>query len=366
MQNVKFLKKYPVAVTITVLAIIGSIVYSRVVTPPAETTTPAPQTTTTEAAETGPLEIDPSKNTGSSTAYLRDDANVLSQDTEDQIEAYNEAWYTAYGSRIAVVTVPSVRGDIQDAALDTANEMGISSYDMILYLDIGGKDCYFDCGDGLWDAYVEDHNILNTYPDQYLYSDYMAGRYDAGVLSMMGAMNTYFADCFRDIGTVEQAFADSDPYYHDTGSSIVGVVVLLILVVVLLSWIDGRRYRTWYNRYGHMSAPPVMFVPWVFWHRPGGRWWNRHHHGPGGPHGPGPGGFGGPPRGPRGGGFGSPPRRPPRGGGFGPGSFGGGHGGGFGGGFGGGHSGGFGGGFGGGHGGGFGGGHGGGFGGGHR
>lgn len=117
-----------------------------------------------------------------------------------------------------------------------------------------------------------------------------------------------------------------------------------------------------------MSAPTVMFVPWVFWHRPGGWWWNRHHHGPG---------------------------RVPTvrdrvvladllpevpeaaalavrlgdhlaaGGGFGPGSFGGGHGGGFGG-FGGGHGGGFGGGFGGGHGGGFGGGHGGGFGGGHH
>ena len=363
MQNVKFLKKYPVAVTITVLAIIGSIVYSRVVTPPAETTAPVPQTTTTEAVETGPLEIDPSKNTGSSTAYLRDDAEVLSQDAEDQIEAYNEAWYAAYGSRIAVVTVPSVSGDIQDTALDTANDMGISGYDMILYLDIGGKDCYFDCGDDLWEAYVEDHNILSTYPDKYLYTDYMAGRYDAGVLSLMEAMNNYFYE--MEAANPAQELEDYDAYYNDAGSSILSVVLLLILVVVLLSWIDRRRYRTWYNRYGHMSTPPVMFVPWVFWHRPGGWWWNRHHHGPGGPYGPGPGGGGRPPRGPKGGSAGRPPRRPPRSGGFG-GGFGGGHGGSFGGGFGGGHGGSFGGGFGGGHGGGFGGGHGGGFGGGHR
>ena len=355
----KFLKKYPVAVAITVLVIAGSIVYSRVVTPPADTET-QPQTTTTEAVETGPLEIDPSKNNGSSAAYLQDNADVLSQDTEEQIEAYNEAWHSAYGSRIAVVTVPSVSGDIQEVALDTANEMGISGFDMILYLDIGGKDCYFDCGDDLWDAYVEENNILNTYPDQYLYTDYMAGQYDAGVLSFMEAMNNYFYE--MEAENPVQAYEDYDYDYNDAGSSIVGILVLIILVVVLLSWIDRRRYRTWYARYGHMSAPPVAFVPWVFWHRPGGWWWNRRG-GPRGPHGPGP---GGPPPGPRGGGFNSPPRRPPRSGGFGPGSFGGGHGGGFGGGFGGGHGGGFGGGFGGGHGGGFGGGHGGGFGGGHR
>lgn len=369
----KFLKKYPVAVVITLLAIAGSIVYSQVVTPAATPEPQAPAATEEArppaAAEAGPLEIDPTQNDGSSADYLRDDAGVFSQETVDQIEAYNEAWNAAYATRIAVVTVDSVEEDIGDAALEAANELGISSYDMILYLDIGGKDCYFDCGDGLWDAYMEDHNILNTYPDRYLYTDYMAGRYGDGVLKLMKAMNSYFADCFQEIGTDNlERYSEGDGYYYgETGGSIVGIVLLIALVVILLSWIDRQRYRTWYGRYGHMSAPPVMFVPWVFWHRPGGWWWNRHHHGPGGPHGPGPDGFGGPPpRGPRGGGFGSPPRRPPRrGGGFGPDSFGGGHGGGFGG-FGGGHGGGFGGGFGGGHGGGFGGGHGGGFGGGHH
>ena len=35
MSLVKFLKKFPVAVVITVLAIAGSIVYSQLVTPPA-------------------------------------------------------------------------------------------------------------------------------------------------------------------------------------------------------------------------------------------------------------------------------------------------------------------------------------------
>lgn len=283
----KFLKKYPVAVVITLLAIAGSIVYSQVVTPAATPEPQAPAATEEArppvAAEAGPLEIDPSQNDGSSADYLRDGAGVFSQETVDQIEAYNEAWNAAYATRIAVVTVDSVEEDIGDAALEAANELGISSYDMILYLDIGGKDCYFDCGDGLWDAYMEDHNILNTYPDRYLYTDYMAGRYGDGVLKLMKAMNSYFADCFQEIGTDNlERYSEGDGYYYgETGGSIVGIVLLIALVVILLSWIDRQRYRTWYGRYGHMSAPTVMFVPWVFWHRPGGWWWNRHHHGPG-------------------------------------------------------------------------------------
>lgn len=343
----KFLKKYPVAVAITLLVIAGSIAYAQLVTVPATEL----QTPTAATEQTEPVTADPSKNTGSSADYLQDHANILSQKTEAQIEAYNEAWQAAYGTRIAVVTVESVDGEIKEAALNAANKMNISSYDMILYLDVGGKACYFDCGDGLWTDYVEEHNILNRYPNQYLYTDYMAGKYDQGVLKLMDAMNDYFVDCFQVVGTAAQE--QSDQGDNDAGISIIGAVVVIGLVVVMLSWIDRQRYRSWYGRYGHMSAPPVLFVPWVFWHRPGGSWWNRHYHGPGGPRGPrGPGGFGGF------GGFGPPPHGP-RGGGFGPGSFGGGHGGGFGGGFGGGHGGGFGGGFGGGHGGGgFGGGHG--------
>ena len=134
----KFLKKFPVAVVITVLAIAGSIVYSQLVTPPAspEPEPPAAATEVTEAGEA--VKIDPSRNDGTSLSYLRDGAGVFSQETLDRIEAYNEAWQSAYGTRIAVVTVDSVSGDIQEAALDAANELGISGYDMILYLDIGG------------------------------------------------------------------------------------------------------------------------------------------------------------------------------------------------------------------------------------
>ena len=329
------MKKYPVALCITALVIVGCIVYSQVVTPRAAAEQSA-TTTTTAQTESAPVTL-----TGA--GYIRDNANVLSAKAEKKLSAYNQTWSGSYGTRIAVVTVPSVSGDLSSAAIHAANEIGLSGYDMILFLDIGGQACYFDCGDSLWEAYVQDHNILSTYPNQYLYDDFMAGYYDKGVLKLMKAMDSYFVTCFKQIGAVEQA-QYNDAYHVSNGngnaeSSIAGVLLMVILAVVILNWLDKGRYRNWRRRYG--TNPAVMFVPWMLWHRPGSSWWKRN--------------------------IGGMVHQPPHHSGFHAthhaASFGssflndlfrGGHGGGFGGGFGGGHGGGFGAG---GHGGGFGGGH---------
>lgn len=351
----KFLKKYPVAVGITLAIILGSVAYSQLVVAPRQTEAiPEPQVENVVEPETQPQLIQPDTEhlDGSCAAYLRDEADVLSKETENLVEAYNEAWEDAYDVHIALVTERIYKGEIGDVALDWAEEIGLNSYDMILYLNTGDKDCYFDCGDDLWDDYVEEHNILTSYPNKYLYTAVQEGDYDSGVQAFLQAMNRYFFQAAQDSGMYADADEDWEEWDEDltytsasTGISIMGILFLVILAVVILSAIDRSRYRSWHRRYGSMGTPPVTFVPWVFWHHPGGRWWN---HRP--PYGPGPrpphhdphhkpqhslfddfddfdhfGGFGG---GHGGGGFGG------FGGGHSGGSFGGGHGGG---GFGGGH-----------------------------
>ena len=337
MRHLSFLKKYPVALVITAVVIVGSILYSQFVTPravaEANTAVTTAQTDTGTAADSGV----------SGGSYIQDNAGVLSPETERQLADYNRIWLNQYGTRIATVTVSGVEGDIKDAALSAANRIGLTGYDMILYLDIGGRACYFDCGDSLWDAYVSNHNILSTYPNQYLYDDYMAGNYDRGVLKLMDAMDSYFAACFAQVDAVYDQQAQGAYSGSSQTGGVGSILLLVILAIVLLNMIDKSRYKIWRRRYGNGVNPAVLFVPWVLWHRPGTSWWNHNIGGIG--HRP-PTGFGTTPRPPR------PPHsssshRPPgmnwsnffrggRGGGFG-GGFGGGHGGGFGGGFGGGH-----------------------------
>lgn len=291
--------------------------------------------------------------------WISDQAQVLSQETEETLRSYNQSFDSGYGSIIAVVTTPSTRGwEMADYAMDAAEQWALSPNDLILVLDIGGQDAYFLEG-GNWPG-LDCSGML----DQYAAEPFFAGDYDTAVLQLFAGMDQWYeSNATTTGGGMVTGGTQYDPEASSgqemgfgLGSLVLNLVLVLLVLYVILAAVERSRYQTWYGRYGHMAVPPVLFVPIFPWHRPGSPWFirmgrrpPRPPRGPGGPRGPhGPGGFGG--------GFGGF-------GGFGGSGRGGGFGGGHGGGFGGGHGGGFGGGgFGGGHGGGFGGGRGGGFG----
>lgn len=356
----KALKKFPVAVMLTVVVILGCLVYGQA----------------TKSAELPEVTFN---------NWVADTANVLSDETEAQLEAYNSQWDSGYSSIIAVATVNSTTGwDISDYTLSLADAWGLGANDMILVIDVGGGQQYMDCGDTIY-TYMSSGQI-SSYINDYLYTDAANGDYDQGVLALYAAWDSWYSSTVpAGSSSTPQGNNDDQSYpqgneevvyaYSDNSGSfgiIFGIVFLIVILLFILSIMDSIRMNLYRGRYFGVPTPPP-FRPLLFWHRPGWGWYrSRWHdpHGPHGPHGPGPGGpggpggFGGGPRGggprgggPRGGGFGGGPRGSgaPRGGGRpGGGSFGGSRGGGFGGGsrggsFGGGHGGG---GFGGGHGGG--------------
>lgn len=268
--------------------------------------------------------------------WIADEANVLSDATEDSLWAYNQSFDANYSSVIAVATLPSARGwDLYDYAMDLAENWGLGQNDLILLLDIGGEDAYFMEG-GNWSS-LDCSGML----DQYMAEDFFSGDYDSAVLSLFSGMDAWYPENGGSIHS--DPYGNSDYTYtynvgYSSGSvSIMAIIFLILIICIVLSSIERARYNTWYGRYGHMPTPPVAFVPIFPWHRPGSSWFlrmgRRPPRGPGGPGGPG-GPHHRPPTGGFGGGFGGPGPRP----GGRPNNFGGGSGG-FGG-----HSGGFGGG----------------------
>ncbi len=332
----KALKKFPVAVVLTLVVILGCIGVG-------------------QATKEADL---PDVTFGT---WVEDSAGILSSSTLAALEEYNDAWDAAYTSVLAVATVNSTSGwEISEFTLEVADAWGLGSWDMILIIDVGGDQCYMDCGDDIY-AYMDDDQI-NTYINSYLYSDLKSGNYDEGLLTFFEAWDEWYTEASQSSssgstgGSVAGNYNynsgwDDYSYGYHQGSSMggllgVALIFFILLLILVLSILDSIRMAAYRTRYFGMAAPPP-FRPFLFWHRPGWGWYTRHWHmgGPRGPHGPGgPGGFG---TGHRGGGFGGGPGGGgfgggPRGGGFGGGSrgggFGGGHGGG--GGFGGGHGGG--------------------------
>ena len=330
----KLLKKKGVAITIMIAAILLSSLYGL---------SKRPQVEVPEGGEA----LNESLSTAAFAPYVVDQANVLSASQEETINLYNANWDSMVGSILAVVTVDTVTGDMEDAAYDWADSLELGSNDAILLMAVGSGDYTVVASGTFYDRLAaQSTGFVDSAMAEYV----NAGDYGVAALSLFGQLHVL----------ISQESAYRAPSAGGVVVfSIVPIVVLLVVLVAIFSAMDSIRYSAWNARYGAMGVPPVVYRPILWWHRPGSAWYRRRRNPPP-PRGPrpprGPGGFGGGPRPPVGGGP-RPPRntssRPPRSGSFGGGSrggsFGGGRSGGFGGGsrggsFGGGRSGGFGGG----------------------
>lgn len=275
----------------------------------------------------GGAALDDSLSTAYLSAYLVDEAGVLSAGTEKSVLLYNANWDKLSRGILAVVTTRGTAslGGIEEAAWTWAEDLLLGENDAILLIDAGAEDYRLVASGTFYDLLAAQSA---SFVDACMAGYVQQRDYDGGVLNLMGQLHL-----LQGSGA------------HSSGGGAFGIIatlipifVLLIFLIVVFTMLDSLRYSGWYGRYGGMPVPPVVYRPILWWHRPGSSWYRRrcappppHHRGPGPrpPMGGGPGG----PRPPMGGG--PRPPRPPMGGGFTPprsGSFGGGsRGGGFGG-----------------------------------
>lgn len=113
----KFFQKRGVAIVVLILAIVASSAWGL---------HKAPAVSTPEGAE----KLDPSLSTAAFEQYVRDDAGVLSDKTEEAIGLYNANWDKMFGSIMAVVTTES-ESDMENAAYDCAMEMELGENDAV-------------------------------------------------------------------------------------------------------------------------------------------------------------------------------------------------------------------------------------------
>lgn len=332
----KFFQKRGVAIVVLILAIVASSAWGL---------HKAPAVSTPEGGE----KLDPSLSTAAFTQYVRDDAGVLSDKTEEAIGLYNANWNKMFGSIMAVVTTESAN-DLDSIAWEYANQMELAPDDAILVI-AEQEGSYYLLPSGSFRSLLE--SLSQSFVASCMADGVQKGNYDAAVRSLCAALHV----------ELSQQYQQSEAALDEAAN---GVMFIMILVIFFIIWImlDGMRYRRYRRRYmmPGMGIPTVVYRP-IFWGR-------RPPRGPRPPRSGGPRPPQGGPRPPYSGGSSGGNRRPPqpprrpsssggsfggfgstgRGGGFGSGSvggFGGSRGGGFGGsrggGFGGGRGGGFGG-----------------------
>lgn len=324
----KFFQKRGVAIAVLILAILASGAWGL---------HKAPVVSTPEGGE----KLDPSLSTAAFTQYVRDEADILSDKTEEAVGLYNANWDKMFGSIMAVVAVQS-SDDLENTAYDYAEAMQLGTNDAILLIAKQQQDYYLVASGDFYDLLS---SLSQSFVASCMEDGVQKGDYDAAVRSLCAALHV----------ELSQQYQQSEAALDEAASR---VMFIMILVIFFILWIalDGMRYRRYRRRHmmPGMGIPTVVYRP-IFWGR-------RPPRGPrpprsGGPRPPYGGGNSGgnrrppqPPRRPsssggsfggfgstgRGGGFGSGGSfggfGSSRGGGFGGGSFGGSRGGGFGGG----------------------------------
>ncbi|WP_294552053.1 TPM domain-containing protein [uncultured Pseudoflavonifractor sp.] len=275
------------------------------------------------AVNSQPGNLDTGLDTTYYAKFIDDGADLLSGNAEETIALYNANWDNRYNSVVGVVTMESVPSgvetidDFADYAYELGADLGLGEGDAVLVLSVADEGYYLATGDDF--ATMLPDSRADSFLEEYLAMDFYAGKYEAGVLSLYSGLNDLY---YTNFGVGNDALPDSHGYTgHSYGyaySWVLWLVVALIVLVVILSVVDRSRYNAYRARYYGVAAPPYVFRPILFWHRPGSYWYRRHWHrppppppprgprGPGGPGRPGggnPGGFGGVGnRGPRGGG----------------------------------------------------------------
>ena len=324
----KFFQKRGVAIAVLILAILASGAWGL---------HKAPVVSTPEGGE----KLDPSLSTAAFTQYMRDEADILSDKTEEAVGLYNANWDKMFGSIMAVVTVQS-SDDLENTAYDYAETMQLGTNDAILLIAKQQQDYYLVASGDFYDLLS---SLSQSFVASCMEDGVQKGDYDAAVRSLCAALHV----------ELSQQYQQSEAALDEAASRVMFIMILIIFFILWIA-LDGMRYRRYRRRYmmPGMGIPTVVYRP-IFWGR-------RPPRGPrpprsGGPRPPYGGGNSGgnrrppqPPRRPsssggsfggfgstgRGGGFGSGGSfggfGSSRGGGFGGGSFGGSRGGGFGGG----------------------------------
>ena len=186
-----FLKKQGVAWVITALMILCAIGIGRAKAPASNIPVPEPGYAVPLPAATVPPNMTP---VYAADSYVRDDAGVLSNRTERELDERNERLLERYNVLVGVVTCNYGGDDLGGYAIQRAEEMGLGGYDFIVALDISGENYWLVQGSELVRDFTGDD--CSDYAYDYMEDYFARGMYDDAVLALTEALEAWYGNYY--------------------------------------------------------------------------------------------------------------------------------------------------------------------------
>lgn len=137
----------------------------------------------------------PTNAPAATASFVWDNAQVLSNRTERELNERNDRLWDNYGVGIGVVTCNYGRGDLGEYAMQCAEDMGLGGYDMIVALDISGENYWLVQGDDIRRDFTDDD--CSDYAYDYMEDYFARGMYEDAVLDLTEALEDWYAGYYR-------------------------------------------------------------------------------------------------------------------------------------------------------------------------
>ncbi len=126
--------------------------------------------------------------------YVYDEADVLSAATEEKLSQINLDLYEKLNVLIGVVTTNYGGDDLYSVALEYADNIGLGGRDFIVVLDISGENYWLVQGAELVGDFTD--TDCGDYAWNYMERDFARRDYDAAVLELAEALETWYYEYF--------------------------------------------------------------------------------------------------------------------------------------------------------------------------
>ena len=137
----------------------------------------------------------PSSAPPASGSFVWDDANALSDRTVRELDQRNDRLWDRYSVSIGVVTCNYGRDDLDEYAMQCAEDMGLGGYDMIVTLDISGENYWLIQGNDIRRDFTDDD--CSDYAYECMEFSFAREDYDDAVLELTKALEDWYGDYYR-------------------------------------------------------------------------------------------------------------------------------------------------------------------------
>ena len=128
-------------------------------------------------------------------SFVWDDANALSARTIRELDERNDRLWDRYSVSIGVVTCNYGRDDLDEYAMQCAEDMGLGGYDMIVTLDISGENYWLIQGNDIRRDFTDDD--CSDYAYECMEFSFAREDYDDAVLELTKALEDWYGDYYR-------------------------------------------------------------------------------------------------------------------------------------------------------------------------